>query len=305
VGILLAVVAGAAGYEAAHRVADEHQLLDADRPARLEVLGQARQPAAVRRHAQAGVVAQVHRRESELVLEAIAVGAAVGVGGRARGDPPGGFGLAQAVYEHDDPWRGAGERGREAVGVGGDLVAVATDIHRQREGVVAVDEVVSVQAIQRAQRQRRDRTRRERRLVRAGAGAGVGAGVGVARRELGASPGRPAQTGADAPVDGLRDPVVEHARRRGRHAERPERAGGDPRVHVPDQLAACRERLPGDLAYCLYIRLTHEPLLGGYCLEWRIAYGPAPRYVCSAPWSGSPPHSSGATSAIDCENVHR
>src|SRR5581483_7134074 len=93
-----AVVAGAARHEAAHRVADEHDLLDRHGPRLHRLLEQPGEPPAVVRDVEPGVVAEVERRVAELLLEARAVGA-------APEQRPGVVGLAQAVHEHGDPWR--------------------------------------------------------------------------------------------------------------------------------------------------------------------------------------------------------
>ncbi len=170
----------------------------------------------------------------------------MGVRGTRR-EPPGGLGLAQAVHEHDDPRGGIGKGVRELGAPGRDLGAVPADLHPERQLVAALDQMVPVEPVQRTQRQRGDRTRCERGVV----GVGVGCGQPCAE-----APGD-AQAAAEALVHRLRDLVVEHSRGCGRRAERSEGPSGDALVHVPHQLAAGGEGLPGDLAHGLDLRPAH------------------------------------------------
>src|SRR4051812_44738025 len=84
--------------EAAHRVADEHDLLDRYWPLVHGLLEQRREAPSVVRDVEARVVAQVERRVAQVVLEPRAVWAAAEQRPRV-------IGLAQAVDEHRDVWR--------------------------------------------------------------------------------------------------------------------------------------------------------------------------------------------------------
>src|SRR3954470_1655340 len=92
------LIAGAAADEPAHRMADQCELVDVDRPGRDELSKQLVERMAVLGDMTARVVADEDGRTAEVVREA----AAVAVPARTTAPPPRDLGAHQAVDENDD-----------------------------------------------------------------------------------------------------------------------------------------------------------------------------------------------------------
>ena len=88
------VRARASRHQTAHRVADQDQFLDAAGPRRHQIVEHLSQAPAVTGDPQAGVIADVHRCEAELVLQPLAVGTPARAVAAQRKVPPGLVGLA-------------------------------------------------------------------------------------------------------------------------------------------------------------------------------------------------------------------
>src|SRR3954470_14212289 len=107
------LVAGAAADEPAHRVADQRELVDLDRPGREELTKQFGERMAVLGDMTARVVADKDRRTAEVARQA----GAVAVPARTTAPPPRDLGAHQAVNEDDDARSRRWKRRRERVGV--------------------------------------------------------------------------------------------------------------------------------------------------------------------------------------------
>ena len=219
-----AAVAGAAGDEAAHRVADQRDPLDLDRPVAHQLVQQRRERGAVLGDVAAGVEADEDGRD---VVEQVAVV------GRA----PRVLGLSEAVDEDDDVRR----HGR----------AEPAHLHRDRERAALGLEPVAEQAVQGGDRHRAARCLAQRHLA--------GARAGRDARGVRAEP----QPAAHAPVDAARDRVVHEAHGRSGRAERPEDAVGDRAVDVADPARERAQLLARDPAQLtrLELGLRHSRVL--------------------------------------------
>ena len=113
-------------HEPAHRVADERELVERDRPVGDELLEQLAERLAVGLDAQAAVVAQPQRRPA-LLAQGRGVGRLVALGSEV----PAALGLAQAVHEHD----GAARRRKRVHGI--------AQLHRDRGRVADLGQAVA------------------------------------------------------------------------------------------------------------------------------------------------------------------
>ena len=140
-----AVVAGAAGYQAANRVADQDDLVDGLVPVRHQAFEQRGQLAPVLGDVATAVVAQVHRRVPELDLHPMSVGDVA-----AGAQLPGVVGLAQAVHEDGQARLGVRIGTSEVGAAEVEVAPVSPDGHAQGKGVAAPSEHVAKGAVQRA-----------------------------------------------------------------------------------------------------------------------------------------------------------
>lgn len=130
--------------EAAHRVTDEGNLGDRNRPDRGQLIQALGETTAAVRDVAAAVVANIERGVGELGLEALTVGLVA-----SDAEPPGVLGLAQAVQEDRDPGAGLGDGGGERVPVPIQGLATVPDGHRHGQGIAGALEHVSESAVQR------------------------------------------------------------------------------------------------------------------------------------------------------------
>ena len=144
---MLAVVAGTARHQPAHRVAHQHDLVDGNRPERLEPVQHVGQRLSVVRDVQPGVVAQVDGGEPVLVMQPLPVAPQILAG--ARRAPPRAFGEKQPVNEYGKATGGCRERRRHPVGGERHGRPVVPDLHAQRESVAVCRQLIPVQPVDR------------------------------------------------------------------------------------------------------------------------------------------------------------
>jgi len=133
------VVTCTARYEAAHAVAEQHDLVDRNRPCAREPLEQCIELAAVRGDVQTGVVENVDRRAAEVRFEPGAVIVLV--------TQPLAIGHRGSVHEHQELARRIGND--EVVEV--DRAAVVDESHLDREWVLRLRQVVAEHAVERTE----------------------------------------------------------------------------------------------------------------------------------------------------------
>ena len=244
VAVELRDVRGAAGHQPAHRVADERDLLDLDRPCVDGGLEQLGQRAAVLGDVAAAVVADVDGRDAEVAGELRAVVL-------APSEMPAALGLHEPVEEDDEPRSG----GREGRGQLGALrrhgQAVDADRHRLRQRAAVALEAVADEAVEDRDAEAAVRGGRQRPLgPRAATDDHLGAATGGACR--------PAERADDTAGDRV---VDELDRRPCRHEA--ERARRDVALHRPHALGQAAELLEAEaheragLVVCLPDQLCH------------------------------------------------
>ena len=214
VAALDGLVTRAASDEAAHRVPDQRDAIHLDRPRRHQRLQQVRQRAPVLRDVEAGVVAELDRRDPDVAPQPRPVRLVAAVA-------PGVLALHQAVEEDHHVWRRLRERGRHRGGLRGHRVPAMAHGHRHAQRRALALEPVADQPVERRQRQgAAGMARQSRRLAPAD--------------QLGGRAAEQRARTAQARVDAGGDAVVHDTDRQPLRADGAEDTPGDAEVHAAD-----------------------------------------------------------------------
>ena len=246
---LVGLVRGAAGDEAAERVADQGDLGDRHRPGGDELLELPGELGAVGRDVHAGVEVDVDRRPAVVVAQHRAVGGRPVAPALLGAERPAQVGLAQPVQEDHQP---AGDRVVRVVGeVGRDAPqrpAVQAHAHLRGERRLLLGDAVAPEPVDRAEDEAAARhvvRGRRGRVVR-----GAGDQAGRLRQDLDPEPGRAVRDRGDA--------VVQQPDRLGRRSGEFEQPGRDRAVHVAHHLGDLTQGGAGEGAGVAQLVRSHS-----------------------------------------------